>query len=59
MMLLLVPYTKYIDVFQVYQPSKIQNLDKHGNKRLLIYCSVSCEIVHQYYGYFKVLSLQF
>jgi hypothetical protein len=56
MMLLLVPYTKNIYVFQVYQPSKIQNLDKHGNKRLevWIYCSISCEIVHQYYGSFKV-----
>jgi hypothetical protein len=44
MMLLLVPYTKYIYIFQYIKPSKIQNLGKHGNKKLmvLIYCSVSC-----------------
>jgi hypothetical protein len=42
-MLLLAPYTKYIYIFKYIKPSKIKNLDKHGNKKLmvLIYCSVS------------------
>jgi hypothetical protein len=39
-MLLLVPIFMF---FKYIKPSKIQNLDKHGKKLLvLIYCSVNC-----------------
>jgi hypothetical protein len=40
-MLLLVPIFMF---FKYFKPSKVQNLDKHSNKKIvvLIYCSVSC-----------------
>jgi hypothetical protein len=44
------------------KPSKIKNLEKDGNKRLvlLIFCSVSCSIVYQILTMtLKFLSLQF